>query len=450
MRLIIVGAGKVGATLVEKLASENHDLIVVDKNSQNVETLINKYDVQGVCGGGCDRAVLTEAGADKADFVIACTDRDELNVLCCMMAKKMGAKYAVARVREPEYFSEIDDMKREFGLDMIFNPEYRTAKEIARVLKFPSAVNIESFAGDTVSLIELKIGAGNPIIGKKIMDIIKEYGVKLLFGLVVRKSYIFIPRGDFVIEEGDHVYITATESAMAAFSKKLHIYKHRSKSVFIIGGGKIAYYLAKELKESGVDIKIIEKDESRCVTLSEELPYATILCGDGTDQEVLEEEGIRNCDACVALTGMDEENVIISLYAVSRAVGKSITKVDSVTVAKMVKNLGLDTVLAPRNVSANEILRFVRACQSGADGVITNLYKIHESVEALEFSVTEDCEFLNIPLKDLKINRNFLVCGIVRDEEYIVPTGDSCFLVGDKTIIITTDKQVTELNQLVR
>lgn len=450
MRLVIVGAGKVGATLVDKLSSEDHDVIIVDKDAQCVESVLNKYDVQGVCGGGCDREILDEAGADKADFVIACTDRDESNILCCMMAKKMGAKHTIARVREPEFFSELEEMSREFGIDMIFNPEYRTAKEIAEVLQFPSAINIETFAGGTMSIIELKINAGNPIIGKAISDIIKEYELKILFGLVDRKGQVFIPRGDFVIEENDHVFITATVRELAAFSKKIHIYKQRSKSIFIIGGGKIAYYLANELSEGGINVKIIEIDEKRCIELSEELPHATILLGDGTDQEVLDEEGIKNSDACVALTGIDEQNVIISLYAASRNVGKVITKVDSRTVSRMVRNLGLDTVLAPRNVIANDILRFVRACQAGADAGLNSLYKLHESVEALEFTVSDDYEFLNVPLKDLKIKRNFLVSGIVRDKEYIVPTGESKFLLGDRVLIITTDKRITDLNQIVK
>ncbi len=450
MRLIVVGAGKVGATLVEKLSSEDHDVVIVDKDAECVEAVLNKYDVQGVCGGGCDREILDEAGADKADFVIACTDRDESNILCCMMAKKMGAKYTIARVREPEFFSELEEMSREFGIDMIFNPEYRTAKEIAEVLQFPSAINIETFAGGTVSIIELKISDGNPIIGKSLSDIIKEYEVKILFGLVDRQGQVFIPRGDFVIEENDHVFITATVRELEAFSKKIHIYKQRSKSIFIIGGGKIAYYLANELKNGGLNVKIIEIDEERCIELSEALPHTTVLCGDGTDQEVLDEEGIKSSDACVALTGIDEQNVIISLYAASKDVGKVITKVDSPTVSRMVRNLGLDTVLAPRNVIANDILRFVRASQAGADAGLNSLYRLHESVEALEFTVSDDYEFLNIPLKDLKIKRNFLVSGIVRDKEYIVPTGDSMFLLGDKVLIITTDKHITDLNQIVK
>ena len=450
MRLIIVGAGKVGATLVEKLSMENHDLVIVDKNPQQIEFLLNKYDVQAICGGGSDRNVLMEAGADKADFLIACTSRDELNILCCMLAKKMGTKYTVARVREPEYFSEVEYMSEELGLDMLFNPEYRTAQEIAKVLKFPSAINMESFAGGTVSMVELKITTGNPIIGRQIADIIREYEVKVLFGLVVRGGKVYIPKGDFVIEEGDRVHITATESALATFSKKIHIFKQKAKSVFIIGGGRIAYYLAKELCDNGVDVKIIERKEDRCVQLSEDLPRATILHGDGTDQELLDEEGLGQSDACVTLTGMDEENVIISLYAMSKKLDKVVTKVDRPTVGHMVKNLGLETVLSPRTIIANNIIRFVRATQSGSDGGIINLYKLNDKVEALEFNIPDDFEYLNIPLKDLKIKQNFLVCGVVREEEYIIPTGDTVLMAGDTVLIITTNKRVNDLSQIIK
>ncbi len=450
MRLVIVGAGKVGTTLIEKLSKEKHDVIIVDVDDEKVERLVNKYDIRGIAGGGCDRSVLEEAEVSKADFFIACTSRDELNILSCMLAKKMGAKYSVARVRDPEFYSEEDYMSKEFSIDMPFNPELRTAEEIAQILKFPSAVNIETFADGSVVMIELLIKKGNPIIDKSVVDIIKEYEVKLLFSMVERDGKVFIPRGDFVIKEGDRIHITATEQEIAAFSKDMQMYKKRAKSVFIVGGGKIAYYLAKNLIESRVNVTIIDIDEERCRELSEKLPEATILCGDGTDQDVLSEEGIAKCDACVALTGMDEENVIIALYAASKKVAKVVSKVDRATVAQMVRNLGLDTVVSPRNVIANKILRFVRSRREGGDGSINRLYNILDKVEALEFIATAECKFLNIPLKDLKIKNNYLVNGIVRNKEYIIPTGDSYIAEGDAVLIVTTDKNVTDLNRLIK
>lgn len=450
MRLIIVGVGKVGVTLVEKLSMEKHDLSIVDRNQEKIDYLINKYDVQGIAGSGSDLNVLEEVSADKADFLIACTSSDELNILCCLLAKKMGTKFTIARVREPEYFDEMEYMRQELGIDMLFNPEYRTAQEIAKVLKFPSAINMDTFAGGMASIVELKITDKNPIVGMSVSQIIQDYGVKVLFGLVVRGNSVFIPKGDFVIQAGDRLHITATETALNAFSRKLHIYKQRAKSVFIIGGGRIAYYLAKELSESGVDVKIIEKDEDRCIQLSEELPKCTILLGDATNQDVLDEEGLGKSDACVTLTGMDEENAIISLYAASKKLDKVVTKVDRPTLTQMVKNLGLETVMSPRNIIATSIVAFVRSTQSGAEGGMVNMYKLHDKVEALEFHVSEDFPYLSVPLKDLKIKQNFLVGGIVRDEEFILPTGNTVLEEGDNVLVITTNKRINDLSQIVR
>lgn len=450
MRLIIVGAGKVGSTLIDKLSRENHDVIIVDINGKNVENLVNKYDIRGIVGGGADKEVLEEAEVDKTDFFIACTSRDELNVFSCMLAKKMGAKYVIARVREPEYYSEDDYMSKEFGIDLLFNPELRTADEIARILKFPSAVNIETFADGSVVMIELAVKKGNPLIEKSVMLVVKNYDVKVLFSMVERDGKVLIPRGDFVIKEGDRVHITAKEDEITSLIKELQIYKRKSKSVFIVGGGKIAYYLAKNLIQSHVNVIIMDIDEERCAELSEELPEATILCGDGTDQEVLDEEGLAKCDACVALTGMDEENVIIALYAAFKKVNKVISKVDRTTVAHMVRNLELDTVVSPRNVIANHILRFVRGHLDGTDNGIQRLYKIGESVEALEFAVTDECNIIGVPIKDLKIKPDTIVNGIVRGKKYLIPTGDSRFEEGDCVLVVTTDKNITDLNDIVK
>jgi len=450
MRLIIVGAGKVGTTLIEKLSMEKHDVIIVDINGKKVEALVNKYDIRGIIGGGADKSILEEAEVDKADFFISCTSRDELNVLCCMLAKKMGARCVIARVREPEYYSEDNYMSREFGIDMIFNPELRTAEEIARILKFPSAVNIETFADGSVIMTELSIKSGNPLINKSVAQIISEYGVKILFSVVEKENEVLIPKGDYVVKEGDRIHLTASETEIAAFSKSLKLFKRRAKSVFIVGGGKIAYYLAKNLLDSRAKVSIIDIDEERCNELSEKLPEATVLCGDGTDQEILDEEGLANCDACVALTGMDEENVIIALYAAFKKVDKVISKVDRPTVAKMVRNLDLDTVVSPRNVIANTIIRYVRARQSGDANHIKRLYKIGDGAEALEFAVTPECTFINVPLKDLKLKSNILVNGIVRDREYIIPTGESRLAIGDDVLIVTTDKNITDLNSIVK
>ncbi len=450
MKLVIVGAGKIGATLVEKLSKEEHDIVIVDKDAKIVEQVVNRYDVMGVCGGGADRMILEEAGVADADFVIACTSRDELNILCCMLAKKIGAAHTIARVRDPEYFMEMEYMKGELDIDMWFNPERRTAQEIAEILSFPSAINVETFADGAAVMIETKVKKDNPMIGKTVMDLNRDLKVSILFSAVIRENKVYIPRGDFVIQEGDVIHITASEKGITDFSKKTQTFRRRARSVFIIGGGKIAYYLAKELIERKVSVKIIEKDEARCEWLSEELPEATILHGDGTDHEVLDEEGIDRCNAVVTLTGMDEENVIVSLYATRKKVAKVITKVDRPTIGQMVSHLGLDSVLSPRRVIASSVVRFVREIANEGKARINQLYKIHDKVEALEFPVTSSFGYKGVPLKELNVKKNFLVNGIVRDGEFIIPTGDTAFMEGDKVLVVTTEKNVSELEDIIR
>ncbi|MBQ3038628.1 MAG: Trk system potassium transporter TrkA, partial [Clostridia bacterium] len=401
-------------------------------------------------GSGLERQTLLDVGVDRADFFIANTSRDEMNILCCVLARKLGAKRTIARVRDPEYFKEMENMRADLGLDFAFNPELNTAVEISQVLKFPSAKNVENFAGGRARMVEFDILEGNPIIGKSLKDISKEYGNKLLFGMVCRGDKIFTPHGDFVLEQGDVVYIIASELELISFCKKIKIFKPRAKSVFIIGGGKIAYYLAKELLSSGVAVKIVENIKERAEELSELLPSATVLLGDGTDQELLDEESLKDADACVTLTGMDEENVIISLYAKQCGVDKIITKVDRPSVLNMVKMLGLDTVVSPRIVIANDIVRFVRANQVvGGDGINT-LYRIHEQAEAIEFTVGENFTAKDTSLKNLSIKENVLIGGIVRGNEFILPSGDSKIKVNDRVIIVTTEKQLTELSEILR
>ena len=450
MKIIVVGVGKVGATLVESFVKEKHDVCVVDTDSERVNFVVNSFDANGIVGGGLERQVLIEAGVMTADFLIACTSQDEVNILCCVLAKKLGVKNTVARVRDPKYFAEMENMREDLGLDFAFNPELQTALEIAQVLKFPSAKNVESFAEGKALLVEFDILANNPIIGKTLMRITGEYGFKLLFCMVRRGEKVFIPRGDFIVEKNDTVFIIAKESELTNFSKKLKIFHPRAKSVFIVGGGKVGYYLAKELLSLGINVKIIDKDKERCEKLSQELYGATILCGDGTDQDVLDEENLKGSDGCVTLTGIDEENVIISLYAQQKGVDKIITKIDRPSVSQMVKKLGLETVFSPRNVIANHIISYIRASQARSEEGIDVLYKLHDKVEAAEFTVSESFKEQYVPLSQLKIKRDVLVGGIVRDGEYIFPSGETCFKAGDRVIIVTTLSHVRELQDILR
>ena len=450
MKIVIVGIGKIGGALATRLIKENHDVTVVDENFETVEALVNTSDAKGVVGSCLDRSVLEDAEVGKSDCFFACTLRDELNILSAVLAKKMGAKHVVARARDPEVFKSLDNLTAELGVDMVFNPENRTAMEIAQILKFPSAISADSFESGKVTLTEFRIAQGSPLAGLTVMEAARRSGGNLLFAVVSRAGKVVIPNGDFVIEEGDLVHVAAEETGLLEFSKKMKIFKQRAKSVMIVGGGKISYYLAKELLENGVKVKIIEINEERCRYLDESLSKATVICADGTDTAVLDEEGIRQVDAIVTMTGVDEENAVVSLYASSLGSAKVITKITSPPLAKMVRKLGLDTVLSPGEVIADHLVRFVRAHQVEDGAGINALYRIHDKAEAIEFTVGEDFPKIEVPLKQLKLRSNVLLCGIVRGEEFILPSGDTTLLLGDKVLVVTAVKQVAELKQILR
>ena len=450
MNIIIAGMGKVGATLVQTLINEKHDIVVIDVSTKAISTLVNKYDVKGVIGSALEHDILIDAGIDTADLFISVASQDETNLLACVLAKKLGAKYTIARVRDPMYYNEMSNLKESLNLDLPFNPEKRTADDIFEVIKNPTFTSVEPFAKGKAIMAELKIFKDNPLIGKTIREIFHEYGGKVLFAIAIRGKEIFVPNGDFKVLEGDDVRLVASESDLLEFSKKIGIYKPRVKNVIIIGGGMIAVYLSEQLIEYGVSVKIIENDEEVCEELTSRLEKADIVLGDGTDQDVLLEEGLKRSDACVTLTGIDEENVIISLFAKEQKVDKVITKIDRPSIANMVKELGLDTVVSPRNTTAGTILRQIRSLEAENGQTIETLYKISNKVEALEFNVPDNFEGLNTPIKNLKLKKNILICGIVRKGDFIIPWGNSTIKEGDKVIIVTQAKTVNELEDILR
>ncbi len=450
MNLVIIGLGKVGETLIQNFIQEKHDIIVIDTDANRVENVVNRYDVFGIVGSGLESASLSQANVADTDFLIACTSRDEVNILCCVLGKKLGAKRTVARVRDPEYFKEVDGMKEILGLDYAFNPELHTAIEIAQVLKFPSAKAIQRFGTNRAVMAEFDISEDSPLKGKALKEISSISGCKALIGVVQRGKDCFIPNGDFIIEEGDEIDVISSEAQLIAFCKKMKLFRRRAKNAFIVGGGKIAYYLTVELQKAGVDVKIVESDRARAEELSDSLPKATVIFGDGTDQELLDEESIKDSDACVVLTGMDEENVIVSLYAKQKGVKKVITKIDRASIINMVEMLGLDTVVSPKDIIANHIISFVRAHQADTGNGINTLYKLYDKVEALEFTVAETFPQQGVKLKDLSIKRNVLIGGIIRGNEFILPSGDTAFFAGDRVIVVTAVKQITDLTQILR
>ncbi|MBQ7713180.1 MAG: Trk system potassium transporter TrkA [Clostridia bacterium] len=450
MKVVIVGIGKIGEPLATRLLKEKHDVTVVDEDYQRVDDIVNRSDVKGVVGNCLERHILSEAEVDKADFFFACTPRDELNILSAVLAKKMGARKVVARVRDPKYLSSLESLKDVLGVDMIFNPEYRTALEIRQILKFPSAISADTFASGKVSLTEFRIPEDSPIRDMTVMDASRTAGGKMLFAVVSRDGKVTIPNGDFVLRANDLVHIATEEKDLLELSKKINLFKQKAKSVLILGGGRISYYLAKELLADGVKVKIIEIDEERCRELDEELSKATVICADGTETDVLEEEGIRSVDAFIAMTGMDEENAVTSLFASSLGHMKVVPMITSTPLAKMVRKLGLDSVIAPHEVIADQLVRFVRANQVNEGEGINALYRIHDKAEAVEFTVQPDFPGIGIPLKSLKLKNNVLLFGVVRNGEFILPSGETSLAVHDKVLVVTGVKQVTELDQILK
>ena len=450
MNIIIVGDGKVGATLVEHLSKEGHDVVVIDRDPKVIEQMVNSYDVMGICGNGANCEIQLEAGVDSADLFIAATSSDELNILSCLMAKKAGAGHTIARVRNPDYLKQLPFFKDALGLSMIVNPEYDAANEIAKVLRFPNAINIETFYRGLVDLVEIKIDEGNPLCNMQMTDIFNKFGIKILVCAVQRKNEVIIPRGDFIFKAGDRIHITAPRGVLVDFMKKLKIYKHRTKNIMIVGGGKMGYYLARQLCETGgYNVKIIENDLERCEKLCELLPNADILHGDGTDREILLEQGLDGQDAFVALTTIDEENIIASMYASSLGVIKTVAKVNRVSY-EVLESIGMDSAFSSKAIAANRIVAYVRALEnSGEESSVQTLYKlVGGQIEALEFKIETDFSGIDIPLRDLKLKRDTLIACIIRNHKVIYPGGNDCIELGDSIVVVTKRNHISSINEI--
>lgn len=450
MNIVIVGDGKVGATLVEHLSAEGHNVVVIDRNQKVIEQLVNSFDVMGVCGNGASYELQVEAGVSDADLFIAAASSDELNILCCLMAKKVGAKKTIARVRNPDYLKQTPFFKDELGLNMIVNPEFDAANEIAKVLRFPNAINIETFYRGLVDLVELKIEAGNPLCDMPLTDIFSTFNTRILVCAVQRKNEVIIPRGDFVLKAGDKIHITAPRGVLVSFMKKLKIYKHRTKDIMIIGGGKMGYYLARQLcSTGGYNVKIIENDAERCEKLCELLPDANIIHGDGTDRAILLEQGIEGQDAFVALTTIDEENIISAMYASSLGISKTVAKVNRVSY-QVLESIGMDSAFSSKAIAANRIIAYVRALEnSGEESSVQTLYKLlGGQVEALEFKINTDFWGVSVPLKDLKIKHESLIACIIRNHKVIFPGGNDCIELGDSVVIVTKSNHISSINEI--
>lgn len=450
MKIIIVGCGKVGRTLAEELNKEDNEVTVIDRRYNIVEELSSKFDVMGVVGNGASYQTQMEAGIDKADLLIAVTHSDELNLLCCLIAKRAGNCQTIARVRNPEYSAEIGFVKEALGLAMTINPEFAAAQEIARVLHFPSAIKIDTFAKGRVEMLKFRVPAESQLDGMLVMSIAPKLGADVLVCAVEREGEIFIPRGDFRLHEKDVVSIIARPKKANEFFKKIGIETHQVKDTMIVGGGNTAYYLTRLLLERGIDVKLIERDEERCEILSELLPKAQIIHADGTEQVVLIEEGIGQAEAFVALTNVDEENVILSLFARSQTEGKIATKINRMDFDHVIRELDLDTTVYPKKITAQYILQFVRAMKNSIGCNVETMYRIlDDKAEALEFVVKENSELVGIPLEQLSINENTLVACIIRKKQIIIPRGKDEMQVGDSVVVVTTTLGLKDIRDVI-
>lgn len=450
MKVIVIGDGKVGRTIVEQVCQEGHEVVVVDTNYKSIEQAIDKYDVMGIVGNGASYDILKSAGADKANIVIAATSSDETNILSCLIAKKLGAKSTIARVRSYDYINQINIIKKDLGITMTFNPEYEASKEIMKIINFPEAIRVDSFAKGNVDLVELYLPENSPLIGKSLIEIYQKYQVKVLVCAVQRNDEVFIPTGGFIFNSKDKIHITAKRSDLKRFLKKLGLIEDKIESVMLIGGGKLSLYLGKELLKNKYEVKIIEQDYKRCVELSELLPQATIIHGDGTDQQILEEEGIKTTDAVVCLISTDEENIILSMYAYKQKVHKIITKINRPSFVGLMETISMASVISPKEIVASKIISYLRGKNNARGSNVVTLHKlVNNKVEALEFVAKDDKRLVNICLKDLKLKNNILIAGIIREGKAIIPNGDDMILVNDNVIVVTINQFLDDLNDIL-
>ncbi|MBQ1340429.1 MAG: Trk system potassium transporter TrkA [Ruminococcus sp.] len=450
MDIIIVGCGKVGIALAEVL-SEEHNVTVIDKNETLIRAAINDFDIIGLVGNCLQTSVLEEANVDKANLFIAVTASDEVNILSCLIAKRMKARHCIARVRSPEFEKQLVFMREELGISMMVNPDYNAANEIAKVLRYPEAINIESFAKGRVDLAEIRITSGSILDGVALSQLSRRLRLDVLICAVLRDDELIIPNGNFVLRAGDKIHMTASHSAMVKFFRSISAaYREkRVKSAVLIGGGRVAYHLAQQLIEMGVKVKIIEIDEKRCLELSERLNKVNISCADGTDHDILEEERVYDADAVVTLTGIDEENILLSLLAKKNGVEKVVTKVSRMSLIQLSDTLSLDSIISPKSITVNQILQYVRAKQNSLGNSVTTLYRlVNDRLEAIEFVIRDSKDYVDVPLKKLKIRSGILIASIVRGNELIIPKGDDCLKVNDSVVVITTNKGFHDLSNI--
>lgn len=451
MNIIIVGCGNVGGTIARVLVREGHNITVIDVNERAVRDLTGEIDVMGIVSNGASLEAMEEAGASEADLLIAVTDLDEKNLLCCLIAKKAGVKNTIARVRDPEYKSEIELIKDDLRLSLYVNPEYDSADEVARLLKFPTAIEIDTFAGGKVELLKFEIKRESPLCGMALKHMSQTLKSTALVCVVERGNETLIPSGDFTLWEGDKISIVATGKKATEFFKDAKVNQGKVKSAMIIGGGDTTFYLAKKLLDEGVLVKIVEKDKKKCEDLEDKLDGATIIHGDGTDKNILLEEGVEHVDAFVALTDRDEENVMMTICAKNiNPKAKLVTLVHRNSYDDIISDMNIGSILNPKLIAAEEIVKYVRAMSKTIGSNMETLYQLNAGrAEALEFKVREQCDLTNVPLMNLKLKKNVLVASIIHKGQIETPKGSSTIQVGDRVVIVTTETGFSDITDIL-
>ncbi len=450
MKIIVVGCGRVGYVLTEQLNKEGHDVTVIDKDEEKIQRISSSMDVYGISGNGTSHNVQMEAGIKEADLLISVTDSDEINMLCCLIAKKTGNCQTIARIRKPEYYEEVSFLKEELGLSMTINPEMTAAAEMSRLIQYPSALEVETFVKGRVTLIKVAVTENSPLDGLVLRDISKVISNRVLVCIVKRGNDIVIPDGNFKLMAGDGVSLTLPVEESTAFFKKMGIKTSPIKSMIIAGGGTTSYYLAKQLSKTGVQVKIIEEDRALCEQLSEALPNAMVINGSCIDKDLLLSEGIQNIDALAALTPIDEENIMLTLYAKRIAGCKTMTKMDKLNFDEVTDDLNLDTVVSVKAITTAYIIRYVRAMQNSYGSNVQTLHRLFEGkVEALEFRITDKAKVVGKSLFELQLKKNLLICCISREGKIITPSGRDELKPGDGVIVVTTNLGLDDIDDIL-
>lgn len=446
MKIVIIGLGTIGRTILRNLSKEGHTVTIIDEDKQKIEQLIERYDVFGVVGNGASMEIQAEANVKDAELVIALTRSDELNILACLVAKRVGAKNTIARVRNPAYRRQITQMKDDLGISMVVNPERDTADEIFNLVSLPSVAQIDHFAGGKVSLVEVVAEKGCALIGESLISLGKKLTTKVLICAVQRGDEVIIPSGHFEIREGDKIHFTANAKTLGDFLREVNLVKSPLKNIMIVGGGRVAYYLADSLAKKKYTVKLIERDEAHAEELAEQIPGITVICGNGTQHGLLIEEGIEAMDAFIALTDIDEENMIVSMFANKKHVKKTIAQIKSGDLYGMLGDLGINNTVSPKQIVADRIISYIRALANTVGSNVLTLYRlVNDRVEALEFAAKKQEKFYNKPLKALKVKKNCLIACIIRQNEVIIPGGDSEIQLGDNVVVVTTHKNFDDL-----